>query len=229
MNGCLIGVVCFVLVAYTCTSVDGQATDRDVNMLQGKIDNLKRLINQTNAEIRRAKELYEIFLDSAVKISSTSDTLFVSSQKHCDSRTNQAKRFVNSQARLVEKMLKSRSNKVHTGVKSAYDKSRKDLRSMLTALKSTVTLGKNITNMNKELSKETEQHTKTIKIALQEQNLDDVQEDLFLANRQIQLVQFSEFERTRSDGYSGIKQIKSNSGMYFFMGQYIINKTYPAL
>ena len=42
--------------------------------------------------------------------------------------------------------------------------------------------------------------------------LSEVGRDLFLATRQMQLLQFQEFEKARSDGYSGLKQIKTSTG-----------------
>lgn len=74
--------------------------------------------------------------------------------------------------------------------------------------------GRPIYNLNKQKEKERKELMNSIESGMQEQDLESVNESLFLATRQIQLVQFSEFERTRSDGYSGVKQIKSNGGEF---------------
>ena len=43
-------------------------------------------------------------------------------------------------------------------------------------------------------------------------DLSNVGGDLYLATRQMQLQQFQELEKARSDGYSGLKQIKTTTG-----------------
>ena len=43
-------------------------------------------------------------------------------------------------------------------------------------------------------------------------DLDVVGSDLYLATRQMQLQQFQELEKARSDGFSGLKQIKTTTG-----------------
>ena len=43
-------------------------------------------------------------------------------------------------------------------------------------------------------------------------DLSNVGGDLYFATRQMQLQQFQELEKARSDGYSGIKQLKTTTG-----------------
>lgn len=212
----VVNAACFLLGAFAAVGVDSQATAHDVRMLQLQVNILKQLIASTDAEIKRANDLFAIFSKSADKVSDLEDNWLNRTQHSCNHMSNLQMSIIRKHSTSLGKMLTSRSNRTYSAARGSLFNTIREIKSMATALNSNVHLATNISKMNKELSKETAEHTKSIQGALQEQSLDDVQKDLFLANRQIQQVQFSEFERTRSDGYSGIKQIKSNSGIYTF-------------
>ena len=51
-------------------------------------------------------------------------------------------------------------------------------------------------------------------LVIEDPEVKKLKETLYLITRQIQNMQFNEEEKTRSDGNSGIKQIRTRSGKY---------------
>lgn len=45
--------------------------------------------------------------------------------------------------------------------------------------------------------------------------LSEIARNFYLTTKQMQLLQFQELEKARSDGYSGIKQIKTTTGNFY--------------
>lgn len=218
MNNKSIGVaiwcLLFTFLVICDSEVNGTATARDVRILRKKIRHLKALISQTKTQIKRATWYYNIFTKTTNSLSKRQDKMFKNSQLYCDNLVRSAKVFVKRQSWEMTKVLYTRTKKLNSKIRSNFKNSTHVHRVMRRALVAAVRKARKIRKERKKLPKAIGKKMKIIEIALQEQNLTDVQQTLFLANRQIQQVQFSVFEQTRSDGYSGIKQIKSHAGKF---------------
>jgi len=130
-------------------------------------------------------------------------------------------KFTNNFKKNIRKKVQSR---IINNYKTKYreiEKARNDaitdlktsLNAILQSLKPKITLNNKWSNKKARFNK-LDALDKLIdeKLGERTSDLDEVGSDLYLATRQMQLQQFQELEKARSDGFSGLKQIKTTTG-----------------
>lgn len=202
--------------------VNGQVTNEDVAKLRKKISELKRVLSDVAAKTKQAETLFKMYQNSTVNVETAQIKLKKNSRIECDRQVGKSKNYVHKYIGLLKKKQISRVNGFVKKLEDSFAKTRDIFKSFRVTVTVTARNASDLRKQNTAAAEMRQEYMSTIRNGLVDRSSGSLENGIFVANRQLQLQQFSQFERTRSNGYSGIKQIRSTDSKIEFVFLYFI-------
>ena len=223
MNNTLVFVL---LMSIILVGIKATASKNDVEAIKAKINKLKRdmknmnkilaSLDSWNKKVESKIKVVDKYMDGrnkkaydVVKIHQRSTDYMT---KHGDSFTDSRKRSSDQVTNTILRQESSKGwetlrdfNKFRSTSSMPINDVRKRKNKRTTTLKDIAVLNVKVDEVKNKTS----------------DGLDGVENDFYIVSRQAQQLQFNEFEKARSDGNSGIKQIRTHNGkiirLYIFI------------